>query len=913
MLRASCVLAGQALSVQQSDYKAAASGNQPYPPYPPHFRSRVSLASLVGRNAKLERAGRLWKACCPFHEEKTPSFTIYEDDHYHCFGCGAHGDAIDFLRRIEGLSFAEAKERAGDLSNRFDTSPRRERGTGTYAAKLLEKSRPIIGTLAERYLREARRFGDLPLPEELRFHPAVWSGETRKTFPALLVPCFEGRRVARLQAILIDPATGGKAPVKSPKVTFGRGASHVPASFAARVPGDWVLLSEGPEKAVALHAVMGWRSDASLNDGSLRKPLYGPGTNLVIFGDNGDVGHKHAQAAAEAHRARKVNVWLVFPPEGIKDGDELLVQRGPDAVRACIDAVLARRNDDRSSLRRCEPPRRLPTATLTQAHAFHAQTMLEFYRTPEECEQPMQILMSGQGGTGKTEAAARFAREEPRRQIVLVPEHQVLGAQVVERYRDLGIHVAPLVGRGDPFDPKPTDLCSHLEDVAEALKADQHVAKSVCGTLDGPHCPSFATCPYQQMKRRAAQAKVVVGSSNWLFHPLPKEVAKDIGRLVVEEDFTPHGVWIFPLTLECFGATALAKWPVRHDGEPDEAATRKLEWFGWAVNNACEQDGDLSAEALRSVGLRQENFVEAIRLIRRRRVESVMVPGMSLKARREAVANEAINGQISKLVIAVSIMQEVFDGTGPGRITIETTTTRRGVSRDIVVHTTLKVADWAREIPVLLVNGTPQIETVRQFFPRVVERKPPEVIAPHAETHLVLGGFAKTTVARSKSKRLDLNRFLGLQALGQDRVSLVSFKSLKGELADGVPGMLPPRHHLQNAGDDELRDVSLHVVQDGIRPPTREVARLVRAKTGRSPSMAPPVAHRGRALLADGTGLEVSVLGYEDREMQAECEHHLLGSISQALARSRSVMRTALNPVRNILLGNVAPPVEVVT
>jgi hypothetical protein len=168
-------------------------------------------------------------------------------------------------------------------------------------------------------------------------------------------------------------------------------------------------------------------------------------------------------------------------------------------------------------------------------------------------------------------------------------------------------------------------------------------------------------------------------------------------------------------------------------------------------------------------------------------------------------------------------------------------------------------------------------------------------------------------VARSKSKRVELNRFLKLQALGQQSISLVGFKLLKDEVAEGVPGILPPRHHLQNAGDDELRDVAAHVVQDGIRPPTRELARLVRAKTGRSPLTAPPEPQRARVMLADNTGVELSVLGYADPDMQAEYEHHLHGSISQALGRSRSVMRTALNPVRNILLGNVAPPGEVFT
>jgi DNA primase len=81
---------------------------------PPQFldelRLRTPLHALVGRKTRLARSGRNWKACCPFHGEKTPSFYVY-DDHFHCFGCGAHGDAITFVMRAEGASFPEAVER----------------------------------------------------------------------------------------------------------------------------------------------------------------------------------------------------------------------------------------------------------------------------------------------------------------------------------------------------------------------------------------------------------------------------------------------------------------------------------------------------------------------------------------------------------------------------------------------------------------------------------------------------------------------------------------------------------------------------------------------------------------------------------------------------------------------------------
>nr|WP_209023307.1 DNA primase [Sphingomonas jejuensis] len=72
-------------------------------------RARTTLSTLVGRSTKLQRAGNEWKACCPFHQEKSPSFYVNDQKgFYHCFGCGAHGDAIRWLTEQQGLSFIDA-------------------------------------------------------------------------------------------------------------------------------------------------------------------------------------------------------------------------------------------------------------------------------------------------------------------------------------------------------------------------------------------------------------------------------------------------------------------------------------------------------------------------------------------------------------------------------------------------------------------------------------------------------------------------------------------------------------------------------------------------------------------------------------------------------------------------------------
>jgi DNA primase len=88
---------------------------------PPEFiedlRQRVPLSEIIGRRVKLVRKGRRFSGLCPFHSEKTPSFSVVDDDgFYHCFGCGAHGDAISFLREMDGLDFMEAIERLSDMA-----------------------------------------------------------------------------------------------------------------------------------------------------------------------------------------------------------------------------------------------------------------------------------------------------------------------------------------------------------------------------------------------------------------------------------------------------------------------------------------------------------------------------------------------------------------------------------------------------------------------------------------------------------------------------------------------------------------------------------------------------------------------------------------------------------------------------
>jgi DNA primase len=89
--------------------------------FPPQFldeiRSRLACSEVIGKRVRLIRKGREYSGLCPFHNEKTPSFTVNDDKgFFHCFGCGAHGDVIGFAMRIDNLQFLDAVEQLAGLA-----------------------------------------------------------------------------------------------------------------------------------------------------------------------------------------------------------------------------------------------------------------------------------------------------------------------------------------------------------------------------------------------------------------------------------------------------------------------------------------------------------------------------------------------------------------------------------------------------------------------------------------------------------------------------------------------------------------------------------------------------------------------------------------------------------------------------
>ena len=131
------------------------------------LRARTTLSTLIGRTVKVTKAGREFKACCPFHNEKSPSFTINDEKgFYHCFGCGAHGDAIRWMTDQRGLPFMDAvKELAANAGMEVPAADpraaeRAERANSLYdvmtaaADWFTEQLGSIAGAEARAYLEQ---------------------------------------------------------------------------------------------------------------------------------------------------------------------------------------------------------------------------------------------------------------------------------------------------------------------------------------------------------------------------------------------------------------------------------------------------------------------------------------------------------------------------------------------------------------------------------------------------------------------------------------------------------------------------------------------------------------------------------------------------------------------------------------
>ena len=325
----------------------------------------VSLVGLISPHVALRRHGREHIGLCPFHNERTPSFTVNEQKGFaHCFGCGWHGRHLDFIMRYSGLSFPDALQRLADGSGfRLDEKinpaerERRERQRRERAVELaaeeaaaMDRARLIFkggrhpdGTPGGIHLSNIRKI-DLRPASVVYTDDADMLAEIEKKRAGLVVAMHNtvSGKFSAIQRVYLnrdgspvkikDPDSGK---MKSLKLSLGcvRGAAAM-LSQQPSADGSWGL-AEGFETAAAcvqLYSVPTWAAISSGNMQNIKPPSWAKRANIYADNDANCAGYKAAMKARDAwiaagcFAADDIHIFMV-DEVGKDHADLLLAER----------------------------------------------------------------------------------------------------------------------------------------------------------------------------------------------------------------------------------------------------------------------------------------------------------------------------------------------------------------------------------------------------------------------------------------------------------------------------------------------------------------------------------------------------------------------------------------------------------
>lgn len=308
-------------------------------------RTARFLSDVVGQRVPLKYKAGEYQGLCPFHQEKTPSFYVNDKKFfYHCFGCGAHGDAIDFVMRYDGVGFAEAvawllghdvalpRQTAVQIQHARMTADEDTERRQAMAHEIWMRREPLAGTLAERYLREVRKIRGR-LPDQLGYVPECFDGKTKRPYPALIAAVQDSHGVVTaLQRIFLNEFSGDAIRLegKRHKATIGpMGAGAVRLSPAY---SETLGIAGSIEDALAARQIFSlpvWAACGESRLASVDIPEHV--RRLILFGDSDEAGQREAARALVkiAHRygntpdreALEIEIML---PDGPKDWNAAL-------------------------------------------------------------------------------------------------------------------------------------------------------------------------------------------------------------------------------------------------------------------------------------------------------------------------------------------------------------------------------------------------------------------------------------------------------------------------------------------------------------------------------------------------------------------------------------------------------------
>jgi CHC2-type zinc finger protein/Toprim domain-containing protein len=292
------------------------------------LRARVPVSKVVSKYVKLTRAGPEWKASSPFRKERTPSFFANDQKgFFYDFGSGEHGDIFDFVMKIEGLNFREAVKRCAEMAAAvtMTASPARSTSQGEEQAVQLRKARwlwsqrePIIGSIAETYLRGRGYHGSIPetlalLPTSGDNPPALIAAYGIATEPEPGVIAIAENAVLGVHLIKLKP-DGSDRLRDDPKCKFTIGRGFI-APIMLAPPNDLLgmVVAEGLEDALNAHEASGlgaWAAGTATRLPALADLIPSYIECVTIMVDDDDAGRTNSRKLMARLRDRNIGVRL---------------------------------------------------------------------------------------------------------------------------------------------------------------------------------------------------------------------------------------------------------------------------------------------------------------------------------------------------------------------------------------------------------------------------------------------------------------------------------------------------------------------------------------------------------------------------------------------------------------------------
>lgn len=294
------------------------------------IRSTASMHALAERAGldKLRRERAESKACCPFHADRTPSFTIYDADRrWYCHGGCGGGDQLDFVARFWKVGLVEAIRMID--SGALPVVVREPVLDETDKVEKIEQARaiwraaaPIAGTLAQAYLWH--RGIRMQLPDSLRYARLRY-GKTGPLYPSLVaLVASVDHQFWGIQRTYLNETGTGKAAVSKPKLSLGRvkgGAIRLSPAAAE------LVICEGLEDGLTLQQEQGRGVWVAAGAGMLPAMRLPVGCNSIVIGADGDAAGEHAAQQAQSAIRKQGRTVRIIRPLDAKDFNAELMER----------------------------------------------------------------------------------------------------------------------------------------------------------------------------------------------------------------------------------------------------------------------------------------------------------------------------------------------------------------------------------------------------------------------------------------------------------------------------------------------------------------------------------------------------------------------------------------------------------